>query len=63
LLCFIYSLSFNFSYLAYIGVLTIFMVIIGGYVAIFREQKKLIDEVRSIEASDRIQPRLKEEES
>lgn len=45
----LFNLSFTLGYAIYILVLGAVMILLGGYGAIFREQKKLIDEIRSIE--------------
>jgi hypothetical protein len=43
-----FSLSITMAYILYIILLAVVMVFLAGYGAIFREQKKLIDEIRSI---------------
>jgi hypothetical protein len=47
--CFLLSFNLTLGYAIYIIVLAVVMIFLGGYGAIFREQKKLIDEIRSIE--------------
>lgn len=44
----------GFSFLLFIVVLTGVTSFLGRYGAIFREQKKLIDEIRTIENADRL---------
>lgn len=53
------NMEFTFSFGIFICFLAIIIGVLGNYVAIFREQKKLIDEIRKIETSDRNESKLR----
>lgn len=48
LICLTVNLYLTIGFLIYVAILGFVMVLLGNYGAIFREQKKLIDEIRSI---------------
>ncbi len=53
LLSLLVNLRLDLNYLIFIAVLGAFVSVLGNYGAIFREQKRLIDEIRNIESADR----------
>lgn len=63
---FLFSLSVNLraslAYLLFMGTLGVVGAALGSYAAVLREQKKLIEEIRTIEGADRKEQHLCVEE-
>jgi hypothetical protein len=53
LISIIVNLKIDFNYTLFVLILGSFVGVLGNYGAIFREQKRLIDEIRNIESADR----------
>ncbi len=52
------NLRMSFGYLLFIILLGVIGGVLGSYGAVMREQKKLIDEIQSIEGADRKEQHL-----
>lgn len=63
---FLFSLAVNLKlslgYLLFVGVAGLIGGVLGSYGAVLREQKKLIDEIQTIEGADRKEQHLTVEE-
>lgn len=57
------NLRLTLGYTLFVVLLGLIAGVLGGYGAVLREQKRLIDEIQSIEAADRREQRVPEEES